>query len=207
MLKQLSTEISLSILRNGGVIVVPTETAYALAVDATNEAAVQKLYTLKKRALDKPIFIMVDSLEMAKQYGDFSRKAREFAALYWPGALTLVVSKHNNPPQPSLDAREGVVSLAQNLNVVDDTIGIRWTSNPIAQEIITKFGKPITATSANVSGEDSCYTVAEIEEQFSATPELGGVVDGGNLPKGELSTIVRVKKDEITILRKGKIIL
>ncbi|MBT6300908.1 MAG: threonylcarbamoyl-AMP synthase [Candidatus Jacksonbacteria bacterium] len=205
MLEQLSVEQAVAAIRDGSVVVVPTETAYALAVDATNKAAVQKLYTIKNRPDSKPIFVMVDSIEMAEQYGDFSDKAKQLAEHYWPGPLTIIVSKRNNPPHPSLDAREGGFLLAPNLNTLDNTIGIRWTSNPIAQQIIAKLGKPITATSANVSGEDSCYTVAEIKKEFPEAKDVAGIVEGGNLQQGELSTLVKCINEKVEVLRKGKI--
>ncbi|MBT7008509.1 MAG: L-threonylcarbamoyladenylate synthase, partial [Candidatus Jacksonbacteria bacterium] len=213
-------------IRDGSVVVVPTETAYALAVDATNKAAVQKLYTIKNRPDSKPIFVMVNSIDMAELYGNFSDKAKQLAMQHWPGPLTIIVEKQTHPPvttpsrlrtgqaqPPSFDSAQdmlmqrgaGAPDLAPNLNVVDTTIGIRWTSNPIAQQIIAKLGKPITATSANVSGEDSCYTVAEIKKEFPEAKDVAGIVEGGNLQQGELSTIVKCINEKIEVLRKGKI--
>ena len=89
MIPIISIEQAVEVIKDGGVVVVPTETAYGLAADATNDGAVQKIYQIKGRAEGKPVLELVDSLEMALQYAEFSAKALELAQKYWPGALTL----------------------------------------------------------------------------------------------------------------------
>ncbi|HAZ16726.1 MAG: hypothetical protein A3H59_03890 [Candidatus Jacksonbacteria bacterium RIFCSPLOWO2_02_FULL_43_9] len=209
---------ALEIIQNGGVVAVPTETAYGLVTDATNDTAVQKIYTIKGRSEAKPILVLVNSLEMAMRYAEFSDKALELAQKYWPGPLTLVLYRRNNSPQPPLSRkwegafpllriREGEGGLLSSyLNLADNTIGVRWTSNEVCQHIITQLGKPITAPSANVTGMKTCYTVDEIQAQYEGHDiQPDGIVDGGMLHEGEVSTLAKVIGDRVGVIRQGSI--
>ena len=115
---------AVEVLRNGGVVMHPTETCYGLAVDVFNEKALEKLYRLKGRDADKPLSILVDSVGMAQEYGLFSEKAGELARKYWPGALSIVVPRKK--------------SLSEFLNKGHDFVSIR-NSSEIFEKISRKM--------------------------------------------------------------------
>ncbi len=222
MIPIISLQKAVEILASGGVVVVPTETAYGLAADATNDQAVNKIYHIKGRSQAKPILILVNSLEMAMRCAKFSDTALGMAQKYWPGPLTLVLSRRNTTPIPPLILR-GVeeevlpntvsigsdcssLEVSANLNLTDNTIAIRWTSNQMCQEIIAQLGKPITATSANVSGMETCYTIEDVQKQFSTSKILpDALIDGGVLREGEVSTMAKIDGDEVKVIRNGVI--
>ena len=218
MIPIISQEQAVELIKNGGVVAVPTETAYGLVVDATNDDAVKRIYQIKGRDETKPILVLVDSLEMALKYAEFSDKALSLAKKYWPGPLTLVVEWRDTFPQPPLlrkrgdtfpplRIREGEGGLLSSyLNLTDTTIGMRWTSNQICKNIITQLGNPITAPSANVSGMETCYTVEEIQAQYEGRNiQPDGIFDGGILHKGGVSTVVKVVGNSVELLRQGTV--
>lgn len=174
----------LQVLKNGGVVMHPTETCYGLAVDVFSENALRKLYEVKEMSFDKPVSILVDSLEMAQQYGDFSEKALKCAEKYWPGPLSIIVPRKNNLPN--------------FLNPGQDFISFRYSSYTFCNEMVKNFGRPVSTTSANKTGEP----------QFYLPKELSGVdliVDGGEIPENKPSTIVKFDGDRLEILRQGDV--
>jgi L-threonylcarbamoyladenylate synthase len=137
-----------------GVFVYPTETCYGLGVDATNLRAVKKLYRIKGRSFKKPVHIVVSSRRMAKEYVVWNSLAEKLARAFWPGSLTLVLPvKKHNASMKLLSAGTGF-------------LGVRMPKHKIPLQIVKKLGKPITATSANVSGKGECYSLSAVEEQF-----------------------------------------
>lgn len=172
----------IEILNSGGVVMYPTETCYGLAVDIFNPEALLKLYRVKQMAEDKPVSILVDSLEMARKYGEFSPKALELAEKYWPGPLSIVVPRTKELPI--------------FLNPKEEFVSIRWSSLPFCVEMVGALGRPVTTTSANISGEPEFYIPRKV---------LGVdvLVDVGELPKNKPSTIVKVVGEEFEILRQG----
>lgn len=174
------------VLRNGGVVMHPTETCYGLAVDIFNERALEKLYELKGRDADKPLSILVDGFGMAQEYGLFSEKANELAQRYWPGALSIVVPRKRDLPE--------------FLNKGFDFVSIRHSSDSFSSEMVHEFGGPITTTSANRSGGEPLYVAEGLEG-------VDLVIDGGDISINKPSTIVKVDGENIQILRQGEISL
>lgn len=179
----------LSFLRAGGVIGFPTDTAYGLGADPFNEAAVRRIFEIKGRPENKPILLLVNSVEMAEQVSVLSKTAQSFAERFWPGPLTLI-----------LPARE---SVPVAVTAGSGTIGLRWGNAPFALRLISVLGKPLTATSANLSGGSSAVTVEEVLRQLEG--RLDVVVDGGRLPERGGSTLVDLTTPTPRILRKGPI--
>jgi|TARA_Y100000310_G_scaffold341769_1_gene442000 L-threonylcarbamoyladenylate synthase len=180
------TEIdnAVNALQKGEIVLYPTDTLYALGVDVGNRDALKKLYALKGREEGKQTSVLVSDMEMAEKYGVFSSKARALAEKFLPGPLTLVVPKKGKE---------------------DETIGIRIPDHEFSLELVKAFGGPITATSANVSGEESKTTVQEILEQFGdKSQEIDMVVDHGKMP-GTPSTVAQVIDGNIVVLREGAI--
>ena len=178
------------ILSKGGVAAIPTETCYGLAADATNMNAVAKIYVLKGRHFSKPISVFVSDSKTAGKYFSLSEKERLLMKKFMPGPLSLVASKRKNS------------KLAPNLSK-GSRIAFRVSSHPFVQKLVLKFGKPITATSANISGKKENYSAAGIARIFSG--KIEAIVDYGKLKKNPPSTVAEVKNNKISILRKGKI--
>lgn len=142
------------ILRKGGVVAFPTETVYGLGADATNEEACKKVYELKSRPLNNPMIIHVDSLNMAMDIADFNSEALKLAKIVWPGPLTIVLKKAPNCPICDV-ALAGL-----------DTVALRVPFNQLAIELISQFGGPIAAPSANISNYISATEAGHVREAF-----------------------------------------
>lgn len=154
------------VLEQGGLVIYPTETCYGLGADATNPSAVRRVYQVKKRLRDKPLSVIVDSLEMIRSYAVINREVERLVDEYMPGPLTLVV-KNKSFPSTLIGGKS--------------RIGFRIPDHVIAFELVREFGKPVTATSANISGQPNPYTVPELPVDF--------VIDYGKLPEVMPSTV------------------
>jgi L-threonylcarbamoyladenylate synthase len=174
-------------LKNGGVIVYPTETAYGLGADFLNSKAVKKIYKIKGRNFNKPLSAIVSSLAMAGKLIRFDKISLKLAKKHWPGPLTLVL---------------------QSKEKSGKYIGLRVSSNKLAMAIVKRMNRPLVATSANISGKKECYSVDEVIKQFKNKkyqPDL--IIDAGRLTKNKVSTVVKINRKEIEVLRKGKIMI
>jgi len=179
----------LSFLQDGGVIAFPTDTAYGLGADPFNEGAVRRIFEMKGRAETKPILVLVDSIAMANSIARLSDTALALAERFWPGPLTMVL-----PARPSVSA---------TVTAGSETIGVRWANNVFTQRLLEAFGRPITATSANRSGLPSAVTAEEVRVQLGDSLEM--LVDGGELPAREGSTLLDVTRIPVRLLREGPI--
>ncbi len=181
---------AVSILRNGGVVAFPTETYYGLAVDPENDKALEKLFEIKKRDSAKPILVLIS--EMAQLSRLTIRIPGHYEPLiqkFWPGPLTLVFS-----------ALEKVSPL---LTGDTGTVGVRISSHPIARKFCRKWGKPLTATSANISGTSPAKSAEEV--RICLGDKIDFIIDGGQAPAGHCSTIIGMQDNEIKLIRAGKI--
>ncbi len=177
------------LLRKGRVIAYPTDTAYGLGCDATNNTAVKKIYKIKKRPAGKPLPVIVGSLNLAKKFFKFTPRELYLAKKYWPEALSLILKIKNKK----------LKMIYKNNSVV-----VRVPNSKIARFLSSKLGKPIVSTSANISGKGECYNVREILKQFEGQkhrPDL--ILDVGQLKRRKPSTIIRIINGEIEILRQG----
>jgi len=180
------------LIARGKVIVCPTDTGYAFAANALAPKAVINVFNLKGRSYSNPIHIAVDSVEAAGKYAHFNRAARQLAHIFLPGALTLVLTRREIIPTLLVAGR--------------DTIGIRIPNNRIILELAAMANVPLTATSANISGRPTPYSVKEVVEQVGETLEkVALVLDQGTVPARELSTIVDLTVDPPQLLRQGKV--
>ena len=181
---------AVEILAGGGIIAYPTETFYGLGTDATNEKAIEKIFIVKGRDFKNPISLIIDQPEdIYPLVKDIPESARKLMAAFWPGALTIVFSAANNV-SPLLTAGSG-------------KIGLRVSSHPIAQKIVQKIKRPLTATSANLSGTPECTRASEVSEQIG--DKIDAIVDWGMTHGGKASTIIDVTCDPPVILREGAI--
>jgi L-threonylcarbamoyladenylate synthase len=173
-------------LRAGGVIACPTETQTGLLADALNAEAIARVSALKQRPASEPIGLIAPSLEVALALViEMTPLARALAEQHWPGPLTLVMRARPHVP-------DGVQK--------DGTVAIRVPGPSPAFELVTAFGGPLTATSANLSGQPPLATQAELRAAFGAG--LAGIVPGLP-PGGPPSTIVDATTDQPKVLRKG----
>ena len=177
------------------MILYPTETLYALGVNALDATELEKLYALKGRDSSKVASWLVRNLDDVRQYAEVSETAARIAERFWPGSLTLVL--------PTLD------SVPRAVVAPDKTIGFRHSSDPIAQQLVEAFAAennaPLTCTSANVSGAPTLPTPSEILQQFGLhAKDIDEIHDDGPR-KGLASTVVRVIGNEVTVLREGEI--
>ena len=181
---------AVQVLKNGGLVALPTDTVYGLAALVTNNAAIDRLYQVKERSHQKAIAVLVGNLDQVDQVvGHFSEDANRLARHFWPGALTLVLPKH-----PDLPA---------NLSPLP-TIGVRIPDHAFALELLRRVG-PLATTSANISGGPNPRDAAEVLAQLNGKLEL--LLDGGPVPGGIPSTVVDCTEEEYKILREGAITL
>jgi L-threonylcarbamoyladenylate synthase len=180
-------------LEAGGVALFPTDTAYALCADATNREAVLKIHKIKERETSKKLPVFFDTVERVKQEAILSERAQKLAERFWPGALTLI--------SPVIDAGEWSSGVIEN-----NMIGIRIPDSKFIRDVIRKLGKPITSTSANRSGKESCYSVEEVQKSLGPNFDMiDVVVDGGVLAQKPVSTIVKVVCEDVEIIREKAI--
>ncbi|MBI2356991.1 threonylcarbamoyl-AMP synthase [Candidatus Dojkabacteria bacterium] len=184
---------SVKVLKAGGSVIYPTETCYGIAVDATNQKAVDMLYEYKGFRGQKPFSMAVTDKEMASRYVDINEMADNLYKNYLPGPVTVVST-----------SKGGV---AKGVESEFGTIGIRIPDHSIPIEIVKAFGKPITATSANVSYKPVPYS---IEQYLKLTPKksfesVDLIIDAGELPKNIPSTVLDTTMNSLQVLREGKI--
>ncbi|MBV0890780.1 threonylcarbamoyl-AMP synthase [Paracoccus sp. Z118] len=179
------------LLTAGEVVAVPTETVYGLAGNARNAEAVARIYAAKGRPSFNPLIVHVADREAAGRIGVFGDEARQLAAL-WPGALTLVVP---------LREAAGIASL---VTAGLETVALRVPAHPVARALLRRFGGPLAAPSANVSGRISPTTAAHVlDPDGGLDGRIAAVLDGGACPVGLESTIVGWREGRATLLRPG----
>lgn len=179
-----------NIIKDGGLVIFPTETVYGIGANALDKDAVEKIYKVKKRKKINPINLLVCDIKMiedvAKDITDIEYKLIE---KFFPGPLTIILNKKECVPD--------IVTAGNN------TVGIRMPSNKIALDLIKLSGVPIAAPSANISGKLSGTDIEDIKEDFDGKVNL--IIDGGQSKIGIESTIVKVIDNVIHILRPGAI--
>jgi L-threonylcarbamoyladenylate synthase len=163
-------------LAAGGLVAFPTETVYGLGADATNAAAIARLYQAKGRPAFNPLIAHVRDIGAAMRIARFDANATALAKAFWPGPMTLVLPKTKDCP------------VAEFATAGLETIAIRLPAHPLAREILRAFGGPVVAPSANLSGHVSPTTAAHVQSDLGGRIDL--IVDGGAVAIGVESTIV-----------------
>ena len=182
------------ILRDGGLVAVPTETVYGLAERADNDEAVSRIYSAKGRPDFNPLIVHVASLELARKLADFSDVAEKLAAEHWPGPLTLVLPRRRD------------AGLAEAVTAGLETVAIRMPSHAVMRALLEESGLPIAAPSANRSGFISPTSTAHVLASLDG--RIDAVIDGGMCERGLESTIAAVRADgSVVVLRPGPILL
>ena len=178
-------------LEQGKVIAIPTDTVYGLISDATNASAVEKVFKIKKRERGKPLSVFVRDIAMAREFATIEENKEEFLKSVWPGKVTIIFKSKNKLPREL---------------GTEETIGFRIPSYDIILRILTELGRPLTGTSANISGEPEAADAKAVILQFEGRefqPDI--MVDAGKLPPSLPSTVIDWTGKEQKVLRKGAV--
>jgi L-threonylcarbamoyladenylate synthase len=165
-----------AILKAGELLAIPTETVYGLGADATNLAAVEKIYRLKQRPDFNPLIVHCHSINQIEQFAEFNPIAYKLAVKFWPGALTLVL--------PLKDKHYIARSVTAGLS----TVGVRIPNHPLTLNLLKQFDKPVAAPSANLSGKISPTNPNHVQKSFG--DKCPPILDGGACIIGLESTII-----------------
>ena len=189
MESDLRIKAAVDCLKSGGIIAIPTDTVYGLGADPFNVDAVQKLYTLKGRPEEKPIPLVLGSVEdvqqVAQNLPDFFFHLTE---RFWPGGLTIIVQSKNLLPQ---------------LTAGGTTVGLRIPNQPLLLEILQNFGGPIAITSANLSGQPAATSPQEFGQELSS--KIDFIVDDGQTSGPIPSTVYDISVSPPQVRREGVI--
>lgn len=185
-----SRQMAHGLWRAGQVVAVPTETVYGLAGDATQDAAIRRIYEAKGRPSHNPLICHVASREMASDYAALSPLAEKLIAAFWPGPLTLV-----------LPVKEGKLAAAVTAGL--PTVALRCPAYAPFRDLIADYGAPLAAPSANMSGHLSPTCADDVSKSLGDRISL--ILDDGHTELGIESTIIGVTDDMITLLRPGSI--
>lgn len=177
-------------LKQGGLVVYPTESSYALGCDSRNKKAVVALYRLKSRLQTKQLPVIAASRAMAERFFYLNGTAKKIARRHWPGPLTILLAPKKKLPVSELPK-----------------VAVRVSAHPLARRLARGLGAPVVSTSANKSGSAACYSVAQLRRQLpldaARVPLL--IIDAGTLPHNAPSTIIDVRDNHVVVLRKGKV--
>ncbi len=180
------------ILKEGGIVIFPTDTVYGIGCRLDNENALKKLFTIRNRPEEKAVLAVVDSVQMAEEYVTISEEIKEkLTTRFWPGGLTIVLPC-DTEKVPSIARANG------------STLAIRQTNHPILLELMKAVGVPLVAPSANFAGEPTPKTFEEVDKELLAL--VDGAIDapcGGSKP----STLIDCSQKPWKILREGAVVI
>ncbi len=183
-------EAACRILRLGGTVVYPTDTVYGLGANACDHLATEQIFKVKNRPYHKPLPVIVRNLEWVEAVAFVDDRNKKVLQSIWPGTTTAILPK-----------RDHLSSLVMAGGM---TVGIRIPNFAFTDQLLGKFGYPLTATSANLSGEEATNDINKIIKRFENAkyrPSL--IIDAGILPKSKPSTVLDLASDEPKILRVG----
>lgn len=181
--KKENFSVILKALKDGKVLVCPTDTVYGLVCDAANKKAVERIFKIKKRDRKKPLPVFIKDINMAKKFTYINKKQDKFLKENWPGKITVV-----------LKGKKGLTGAVYKKG----TIGMRMPDYKLLNLILEKFQKPIAQTSANISGKPAATKIKEVLSQFESIdvqPDL--IINAGNLPKNKPSKIIDLINNKI----------
>ena len=177
-------------VREGKVLVCPTDTVYGLLADATNEKAVKRIFKIKRRQKGKSIPIFVRDIRMAKKLAFVNKRQEKFLKKVWPGKVTVVLKRKMNS------------GLLKILFSRKKTIGLRIPDYKLVNILLKEINRPLTGTSANVSGKPPSTKIKEVLKQLKNQknqPDL--VIDAGNLPESRPSKVIDIMGDKYKVIR------
>lgn len=179
-----------AILLSGGIVAYPTETYYGLAVNPFDDRALEKLYRVKQRSQKKPFLVLIaDREQLDNLVLPVPAVFEQLITRFWPGPLTLVCQ-----------ARKDIPLL---LTGESGTVGCRLSPHKVAGQLLDVYGGPITATSANISGQAAAVCADQVQQVFGESIDL--ILDGGATPGEKGSTLIGVRDGQVYLLRDGAI--
>jgi len=187
---------AIAVLRSGGVIALPTDTVYGIAVSLETPGGIEQLFAAKSRPPDKAIALLLADVDQAAEIGELSEAARALAGAFWPGGLTLVVPRRMDRPLPAALTGGALAP------VEIPTVGLRVPGHATPRALAAALG-PLPTTSANRSGEPEARDADEIEAILGDAIDL--ILDGGRSSGGLASTVVDLSGGDLRILRHGAI--
>jgi len=178
-------------IKSGGIIAFPTETSYGLGASIFYPDTLERIFQIKKRDDDKPLLLLLpDTTHLDILVSHIPKIADEIMRNFWPGPVTLIFPAK--------------IGIPWQITAKTNKVGVRISSNPWALALIKEVGHPITATSANTAGTESCNSAEEVRENlFDPAPDY--ILDGGKTTGGNPSTIIDVSVDPLRLVRKGAI--
>lgn len=177
---------AIAALKEGGLVIYPTDTVYGLGCDPFNPEAVQRLVRAKHR-VKTSLPVLLDSISRAQEIGKLQDHSLFLARKFWPGALTIVV--------PAKKPLRGVTDET-------DCVGLRVPDHAIAMKLITRSGGALVGTSANLSGSKSPNNIGDIPSSLKSSVDV--IIDGGST-RGVESTVVKLAGEELIVIREGRI--
>lgn len=182
---------TIKILKQGGLVVFPSDTVYGLLVDATNKNAVKKLIAFKNRPPGKAISIFVSDFKMMKKYVEVSKEKEKLLTELLPGPFTIVLRSKQK--------------VCHELESEKKTLGVRIPSFNSINQLVKLFNKPVTATSANLSGRSPHYSIESLLKELPQAKKslIDLIVDQGKLPRNKTSTVLDLTRPKLKILRRG----
>jgi L-threonylcarbamoyladenylate synthase len=180
---------TLNVLEKGGVILYPTDTVWGIGCDATNAAAVDKIFKIKRRKSNKSLIIMVSDHEMLKEY------VKDIPEIAWD----LI----NNLKEPTTIIYPEAKNIARNVAASDKSIAVRIVKDEFCIQLISLFGKPIVSTSANITREPTPLTFSKISENILKEVDYIVKFDQNKIKQLKASTIIKLNKNgDYTVIRK-----
>jgi len=174
-----------SVLKSGGIVLMPSDTCYGFLVDFENPKAVQKLYDFKQKPKDNKFSLCVANKEMFRKYVDLDLVGVEMLEMYLPGKLTLVLPELNG----------------------DEFVGLRLPDHSLMVSVSEALGSAFCTTSANIHGKEAPYAIEQVKEQFGEDfKEIDLVIDAGVLDYNAPSSVIKVDDNQIEILREGEML-
>lgn len=187
----------------GKTIVFPTETSYGLGCDATNQQAVDHIFEIKGRWNEKPLLVVVPTVEAAKKYLAWNELLDTIASRYWPPYIQASGGKPG--PVTVVGEANANVGLARGVVSKENTLAVRVTADPLLRSITEKLGRPLVATSANVAAGGDCYSAEAVVEQLqNQTVQPDIILDRGEIPHRPPTTIVSVVNNVFKLIRQGE---
>jgi len=181
---------AVAILKRGGAVVYPTETAYALGCDFTNQEAIAKIFKIKNRPKEKALPVICQTKKQVEQFFILPPFGWKLWLKYWPKPISIIIKTREH----------------KNKKTKPREIPVRISSHKVVRDLARKLDRPVISTSANISGSDTLYSAEEIAEIFADKkyqPDL--ILDAGKLPKRQPSTIVKIDNNKIEVLRQGEV--
>lgn len=193
-ISEVKLEEIITLFKAGGLVISPSDTVYGLLADSSNETAIDKLIQFKSRPPGKPISVFVDSQAMLERTVFVNTRQQKTLKSLLPGPFTIILPSKK--------------SVSRKLEAESGTLGVRLTGNSLINKLVNTLGRPITATSANLSGRSAHYNSQTLLAQFpkKKLDLIDLLIDGGELPRNKPSTILDLTAATVKVLRKGDIV-